>query len=130
MKHYSRILFNGAVKPALIVGALAAIVALAFSGLSGLKASLLATLIVFTFFAIHLFLAKVTTYLDPKMTFVIMMHSYFLKVIVILLFLVLARNLELDRTVFALVATAVTIAWISGEVKAYWRLGGARGDKR
>jgi type IV secretory pathway TrbD component len=130
MKHYSRILFNGAVKPALIVGALAAIVALAFSGLSGLKASLLATLIVFIFFAIHLFLAKVTAYLDPKMTFVIMMHSYFLKVIVILLFLVLARNLELDRTVFALVATAVTIAWISGEVKAYWRLGGARGDKR
>ena len=44
--------------------------------------------IVFIFFAIHLFLAKVTTYLDPKMTFVIMMHSYFLKVIVILLFLV------------------------------------------
>jgi hypothetical protein len=130
MKHYSRILFNGAVKPALIVGALAAIAALAFSGLSGLKASLVATLIVFIFFAIHLFLAKVTTYLDPKMTFVIMMHSYFLKVIVILLFLVLARNLELDRTVFALVATAVTIAWISGEVKAYWRLGGARGDKR
>jgi hypothetical protein len=130
MKHYSRILFNGAAKPALIVGILAALVALMISGLSGLKASLLATLIVFIFFAIHLFLAKVTTYLDPKMTFVIMMHSYFLKVIVILLFLVLARNLELDRTVFALVATAVTIAWISGEVKAYWRLGGARGDKR
>jgi len=130
MKHYSRILFNGAVKPALIVGALAAIAALAFSGLSGLKASLVATLIVFVFFAIHLFLAKVTTHLDPKMTFVIMMHSYFLKVIVILLFLVLARNLELDRTVFALVATAVTIAWIGGEVKAYWRLGGARGNKR
>ena len=130
MKHYSRILFNGAAKPALIVGILAALVALMISGLSGLKASLLATLIVFIFFAIHLFLAKITTYLDPKMTFVIMMHSYFLKVIVILLFLVLARNLELDRTVFALVATAVTIAWISGEVKAYWRLGGARGDKR
>ena len=130
MKHYSRILFNGAAKPALIVGILAALVALMISGLSGLKASLLATLIVFIFFAIHLFLAKVTTYLDPKMTFVIMMHSYFLKVIVILLFLVLARNLELDRTVFALVATAVTIAWIGGEVKAYWRLGGARGDKR
>ena len=130
MKHYSRILFNGAAKPALIVGILAALVALIISGLSGLKASLLATLIVFIFFAIHLFLAKITTYLDPKMTFVIMMHSYFLKVIVILLFLVLARNLELDRTVFALVATAVTIAWIGGEVKAYWRLGGARGDKR
>jgi hypothetical protein len=130
MKHYSRILFNGAAKPALIVGALAATVAFVTSGMNGLKASLLATVIVLIFFAIHLFLAKVTTYLDPKMTFVIMMHSYFLKVIVILLFLVLARNLELDRTVFALVATAVTIAWISGEVKAYWRLGGARGDKR
>lgn len=130
MKHYSRILFNGAAKPALIVGILAALVALIISGLSGLKASLLATLIVFIFFAIHLFLAKITTYLDPKMTFVIMMHSYFLKVIVILLFLVLARNLELDRKVFVLVATAVTIAWIGGEVKAYWRLGGARGDKR
>lgn len=130
MKHYSRILFNGAAKPALIVGILAALVALIISGLSGLKASLLATLIVFIFFAIHLFLANITTYLDPKMTFVIMMHSYFLKVIVILLFLVLARNLELDRKVFALVATAVTIAWIGGEVKAYWRLGGARGDKR
>lgn len=130
MKHYSRILFNGAAKPALIVGILAALVALIISGLSGLKASLLATLIVFIFFAIHLFLAKITTYLDPKLTFVIMMHSYFLKVIVILLFLVLARNLELDRKVFVLVATAVTIAWIGGEVKAYWRLGGARGDKR
>ena len=130
MKHYSRILFNGAAKPALIVGILAALVALIISGLSGLKASLLATLIVFIFFAIHLFLAKITTYLDPKLTFVIMMHSYFLKVIVILLFLVLARNLELDRKVFVLVATAVTIAWIGGEVNAYWRLGGARGDKR
>jgi hypothetical protein len=130
MKHYSRTLFNGAAKPALIVGALSTIVALITSGLNGLKASLLATLIVFIFFAIHLFLAKVTTYLDPKMTFVIMIHSYFLKIIVILLFLVLARNLSVDRTVFALVATAVTIAWVSGEVRAYWRLGGARGGKR
>jgi ATP synthase protein I len=129
MKHYSRTLFNGAVRPALIVGAIAAIISFITSGPNGLKASLLATLIVFIFFAIHLFLAKVTTYLDPKMTFVIMMHSYFLKIIVILLFLVLARNLSVDRTVFALVATAVTIAWISGEVRAYWRLGGARGSK-
>jgi hypothetical protein len=129
MKHYSRTLFNGAVRPALIVGAIAAIISFITSGSDGLKASLLATLIVFIFFAIHLFLAKVTTYLDPKMTFVIMMHSYFLKIIVILLFLVLARNLSVDRTVFALVATAVTIAWVSGEVRAYWRLGGARGGK-
>ncbi len=129
MKHYSRTLFNGAVRPALIVGAIAALISFITSGPNGLKASLLATLIVFIFFAIHLFLAKVTTYLDPKMTFVIMMHSYFLKIIVILLFLVLARNLSVDRTVFALVATAVTIAWISGEVRAYWRLGGARGSK-
>lgn len=129
MKHYSRTLFNGAVRPALIVGVIAALISFITSGPNGLKASLLATLIVFIFFAIHLFLAKVTTYLDPKMTFVIMMHSYFLKIIVILLFLVLARNLSVDRTVFALVATAVTIAWISGEVRAYWRLGGARGSK-
>ena len=129
MKHYSRTLFNGAVRPALIVGAIAALISFITSGPNGLKASLLATLIVFIFFAIHLFLAKVTSYLDPKMTFVIMMHSYFLKIIVILLFLVLARNLSVDRTVFALVATAVTIAWISGEVRAYWRLGGARGSK-
>lgn len=130
MKHYSRTLFNGAAKPAFAVGVLAAVVAFITSGLNGLEASLLATLIVLIFFAIHLFLAKVTTYLDPKMTFVIMLHSYFLKVIVILLFLVLARNSSVDRTVFALAATAVTIAWISGEIKAYWRLGGARGGKR
>ena len=61
MKHYSRTLFNGAVKPALIVGALSAIVASITSGSNGLKGSLLATLIVFIFFAIHLLLAKVTT---------------------------------------------------------------------
>jgi Ca2+/Na+ antiporter len=128
MKHYSRILFNGAVKPTLIVGLLAAILSFAFSGSGGLKASLLATSIVFIFFAIHLFLAKVTSYLDPKLTFAIMMLIYLLKVS--LLFLLVSANLSVDRTIFALVATAVTIAWLGGEAKAYWRLGGTHGGKR
>ena len=54
------------------------------------------------------------------------MLSYFLKVAIMAIFLILVTRLtdpaDIDRLTFAISALALTTAWLAGEIRAFLRL--------
>ena len=95
-------------------------------GASGLRGGALALFIVVIFLAAHLAVSKVSTKLDPMMTLVLAMISYFTKLLVLGAFLLLITKLTapttFDRKSFAVVACAITFAWLAGEIRAFLKL--------
>jgi hypothetical protein len=130
MKHYSRIFLTGAAKPAAITALLGTTITTYLNGVKGLIAGAIASTLVVAFFLVHILLAKATSTMDPRATYAIVMASYFLKVLVMVVFLVVIGNFDLDRRSFAAVALAVTLGWLGGEIRAYLKLGGGYGSSR
>ena len=119
-------LWRGAIIPALTVAVLGNVIAFAVRGISGLIAGIFSLVIVVIFFAVHLAIAKVADRLDPTMVMVLAMGSYIVKVTFMGLFLVLTMKLTepkfLDRPTFAVMAIAITSAWLAGEIRAFLKL--------
>ena len=119
-------LWRGAIVPALTVAVLGNVIAFAVRGISGLIAGIFSLVIVVIFFAVHLAIAKVADRLDPTMVMVLAMGSYIVKVTFMGLFLVLTMKLTqpkfLDRPTFAVMAIAITSAWLAGEIRAFLKL--------
>jgi hypothetical protein len=117
---------KGAVYPALVVGVIGSVVATFIKGKSGLIAGGFALFIVFIFFIIHLIISKISNNLDPIAVMGLALFSYFSKVLVLGVFLLVVVNrisLEnLDRPSFGAIAIAVTVAWLGGEVRAFLKL--------
>ncbi|GDX23911.1 hypothetical protein LBMAG10_05760 [Actinomycetes bacterium] len=130
MKHYSRIFLNGAAKPAAITALLGTAITTYINGVKGLIAGAIAATLVVAFFLVHILLAKVTATMDPRATYAIVLAAYFLKVLVMVVFLVVIGNFDLDRRSFAAVALGVTLGWLGGEIRAYLKLGGGYGSSR
>ncbi len=82
--------------------------------------------IVVIFLAGHLAVSKLSTKMDPMMTLVLAMISYFTKLLVLGAFLLVITKLTapstFDRKSFAVVACAITFAWLAGEIKAFLKL--------
>ncbi|CAB4593079.1 MAG: hypothetical protein F2699_04565 [Actinobacteria bacterium] len=119
-------LWRGALIPSSVVGILGLILATLLRGQSGLIGALFAQFIVLIFFAIHLLVSKFSNNLEPMMVMVLAMTSYFAKVLTMGVFLlVLMKNTNrefLDRQSFAIVAIAITMAWLAGEIRAFLKL--------
>ena len=119
-------LWRGAIVPALTVAVLGNVIAYVVRGISGLIAGIFSLVIVVIFFAVHLAIAKVADRLDPTMVMVLAMGSYIVKVTFMGLFLVLTMKLTeskfLDRPTFAVLAIAITSAWLAGEIRAFLKL--------
>jgi len=130
MKHYSRIFLTGAAKPAAITALVGTAITTYLNGVKGLIAGAVASTLVVAFFLVHILLSKATATMDPRATYAIVMASYFLKVLVMVVFLVVIGNFDLDRRSFAAVALAVTLGWLGGEIRAYLKLGGGFGSSR
>lgn len=130
MAHYSDIFLRGAVLPAASIALVGTITTTVLNGRDGFIAGVIASCLVIAFFLVHIILAKATAKLDPRATYAIVMVSYFLKVLVMVAFLLLLGNLDLDRPSFAAVALGVTLGWLGGEIRAYLRLGGGYGSSR
>ncbi len=117
---------KGAVYPALIVGVIGSVIALLIKGKSGLIAGGFALLIVFIFFIIHLIISKISNNLDPIAVMGLALFSYFSKVLILGVFLLVIVNKisieNLDRPSFGAIAIAVTVAWLGGEVRAFLKL--------
>ena len=117
---------KGALIPASAVGLVGLIIATAIKGRSGFYGGLLAQALVVIFFAVHLLVSKYSAKMDPIGVMAMAMLSYFAKIIILgaLFFLVLANIDEktLNRTVFGVIAISVTVAWLSGEVRAFFKL--------
>ena len=119
-------LIRGALIPTLAVGILGIILASIFRGRSGFFAALLAQLVVVMYFTVHIAVSSISRKLDPMTTFALAMFSYFAKIAALGLFLwVLTRftsRSSIDRASFGLVAIALTVAWLGGEIRSFLKL--------
>ena len=89
-------------------------------------AAVIALLLVFIFFSVHLLVAKISKDVEPVLTMLFAMFSYFAKVILlgVLLFLIskFTAPSTVDRTSFGICAILITLAWLIGEIRAYLKL--------
>ena len=119
-------LLRGAVRPTLIVGAIAIALFSVFRGLSGFYGALLAQFIVAIYFVVHILVSRLTRNLDPISTMAMALFSYFAKLFFLGLFLwALAKYTDrdvIDRLSFGVAACALTVAWLGGEVASYLKL--------
>ena len=117
---------KGALIPSLVVGVCGLIASGFLRGSSGILGALLAHVVVIIFFIVHLFVSKISRNLDPMMTMILALISYFSKMIILgafMLILMSATNPKtLDRPSFGLVAVAITLAWLGGEIRAFLKL--------
>ena len=119
-------MWRGAVIPASVVGILATVGMTLARGTSSILGGVLAEFIVLIFFGIHLAISKYSRKLDPMMTMVLVLISYFAKLLILGVFLLVVVNAVpekyLDRTTFGVVAVAITFAWLAGEIRAFLKL--------
>lgn len=119
-------LIRGALIPTLAVGILGIILASIFRGRSGFFAALLAQLVVVMYFTVHIAVSSISRKLDPMTTFALAMFSYFAKIALLGVFLWLLTRFTsrstIDRASFGLVAIALTVAWLGGEIRSFLKL--------
>lgn len=119
-------MWRGAVIPASVIGILTTMCMTIARGNSAILGGVLAEFIVLIFFGIHLAISKYSRKLDPMMTMVLVLVSYFAKLLILGVFLLIVVNAvpekDLDRTTFGVVAVAITFAWLVGEVRAFLKL--------
>ena len=119
-------LWKGAIIPASVV----VVISLALGGLlrgrSGFFGGLLASITVIIFFSIHLLVARISRDLDPMVTMMLAMFSYFTKVIFMGVFLILITKFTdrstVDRSSFAISSLLITMAWLAGEIRSFMKL--------
>ncbi len=119
-------LLKGALRPTLIVGAVAIIISTFVQGRSGFTGALLAQAVVFIYFVVHIFISKISRNLDPMSTMALAMFSYFAKFLLLGAFLwaltTYTPRSTIDRTSFGASAIALTFAWLGGEIASYLKL--------
>ena len=119
-------LLRGALRPTLAVGAVAVIAFSISKGKSGFYGALLAQLVVFIYFVVHIFVSKISRNLDPISTMALALFSYFAKLFFLGLFLwALAQytsRAAIDRVSFGATAIVLTAAWLGGEIASYLKL--------
>ena len=117
---------KGAAISALIVGVIGLIASSIAKGLAGFYGALLSQAVVIIFFAVHLLISKAARKMDPTAVMVLAMLSYFVKIVILgaifLLVLINVSATTLNRTCFGAVAIAVIVAWLTGEVRAFFAL--------
>ena len=119
-------LWRGALIPALIVALVFTAGSVVLKQTPGLWGALLASFTVIIFFSVHLIVAAVTKNLDPMATMALAMFSYFAKVLLMGVFLLLVTRFTAPETVnraaFAASALSITAAWLGGEIRAFLKL--------
>ncbi len=119
-------LWRGALLPSIAVSLFSIITSSIFRSYPGFWGALLATLTVVIFFSVSMLVSRLTKDANPIMTMALAMFSYFSKLILMALFLILVTRLtdpgEVDRTAFGVSALLVAIAWLGGEIRAFFRL--------
>jgi ATP synthase protein I len=126
IKNSNRAMWKGALIPAIALSAISLIMATLFAGSAGLYGAGLACVTVLIFFSVSLLVARLTRDANPITTMALAMFSYFTKLILMALFLLAVTRLTqpetVDRTSFGLSALAITFAWLTGEVRSFFKL--------
>jgi fructose-specific phosphotransferase system IIC component len=117
---------RSAIFPATIAAALSLVVVTVFNGRSGFLGGLLASITVIIFFSVQLLVARISRDLDPTLTMLLAMISYFAKVILMGVFLVLIGRFTdrstVDRTSFAISALVITMIWLATEIRSFTKI--------
>jgi len=125
-KSSDTVLWRGAILPASSLALISIIVMSLLNGRSGAFGALLASITVIVFFSIHLLVARISRNLDPMATMALAMFSYFAKVIFMGVFLLLVTRFTdrstIDRASFAICAILITMAWLAGEIRSFFKL--------
>lgn len=125
-KSNERDLMLGALIPTFAVGIVGIIAAALIRGKAGLLGALLAQLVVVMYFTVHLAVSAISRKLDPLTTFALAIFSYFAKIALLGLFLWLLTRYTsretIDRGSFGVVALALTVAWLGGEIRSFLKL--------
>jgi len=111
---------------ATIAAALSLVVVTVFNGRSGFLGGLLASITVIIFFSVQLLVARISRDLDPTLTMLLAMISYFAKVILMGVFLVsigrFTDRSTVDRTSFAISALVITMIWLATEIRSFTKI--------
>lgn len=119
-------LLRGAVIPTAVTGVISVIASSMLAGLSGFYGALLAQFIVVIFFAVTLWVSKISKNLDPLSTMGLALFSYTTKLLLIGVFLwVLTTYTDreaINRTSFGVAAILLSLSWLGGEIASYMKL--------
>jgi len=125
-KTNERDLMRGALIPTFAVGIVGIVASALIRGKAGLLGALLAQLVVVMYFTVHLVVSAISRKLDPLTTFALAIFSYFAKIALLGLFLWLLTRFTsrqtIDRGSFGVVALALTVAWLGGEIRSFLKL--------
>ena len=126
IKDSNRAMLRGGLIPSSLL-ALLLLIAFAFTkGASGAYGALLATFTVLIFFSVSILVGLVTKDADPIGTMALAMFSYFTKLLLMAGLLIAVTRLSgpetVDRPAFSISAIVLAIAWLIGEVRAFFRL--------
>jgi ATP synthase protein I len=119
-------LLRGAIIPTAITGVVSIVASFALAGLPGLYGAFLAQFIVVIFFAVTLWVSKLSRNLDPLSTMGLALFSYTTKLLLIGVFLwVLTTYTDreaINRTSFGVAAILLSLSWLGGEIASYMKL--------
>jgi ATP synthase protein I len=121
-----QVLIRGALFPASLIGLVGIVTATVFRGKPGLWGALLAQFVVVIFFAVHFGVSAISRKLDPLTTMALAMFSYLAKIAILGLMLWALTNYtsrqSIDRGSFGVVAIAITVGWLAGEIRSFLKL--------
>lgn len=119
-------LLRGALIPTAVTGVVSMLASLLLAGLPGLYGAFLAQFIVVIFFAVTLWVSKLSKNLDPLSTMGLALFSYTTKLLLIGVFLwVLTTYTDreaINRTSFGVAAILLSLSWLGGEIASYMKL--------
>jgi hypothetical protein len=119
-------LWRGALTPSITVSLIAILISALMKGTSGFWGASLAMFTVFIFFSVSMMVSRLTKDANPITTMALAMLSYFSKLFLMALFLILITRLTepgtVNRSAFGISALAIAIAWLSGEIRAFFAL--------
>jgi hypothetical protein len=119
-------MLRGALIPTAITGVVSVIASSVLAGLPGFYGAFLAQFIVVIFFAVTLWVSKLSKNLDPLSTMGLALFSYTTKLLLIGVFLwVLTTYTDreaINRTSFGIAAILLALSWLGGEIASYMKL--------
>jgi len=119
-------LLRGALIPTVITGVVSIVASFALAGLPGLYGAFLAQFIVVIFFAVTLWVSKLSKNLDPLSTMGLALFSYTTKLLLIGVFLWVLTTFTdreaINRTSFGVAAILLSLSWLGGEIASYMKL--------
>jgi len=119
-------LLRGAVIPTAITGIISIVASSVIAGLPGFYGAFLAQFIVVIFFAVTLWVSKLSKDLDPLSTMGLALFSYTTKLLLVGVFLWALTNYTdreaINRTSFGVAAILLSLSWLGGEIASYTKL--------